>query len=122
MPSTPSALHLACDDSIVVSAADHYVYTWESFTGKPFLQNNLDVSDAFTHPGGYMHYKLVTGLTVVRCPDVHQDPLLLSIGMDRLLRISSLNTFEVFHQERLVSPCTALGAFVCRLLNFGLVW
>ncbi|KAL5968857.1 hypothetical protein TSMEX_003411 [Taenia solium] len=111
LPSTPSALHLACDDSIVVSAADHYVYTWESFTGKPFLQKNLDVSDIFTHPGGYMHYKLVTGLTVVRCPDVHQDPLLLSVGMDRLLRISSLNTFEVFHQERLVSPCTALGAF-----------
>ncbi|KAL5108648.1 hypothetical protein TcWFU_002807 [Taenia crassiceps] len=111
LSSTPSALHLACDDSIVVSAADHYVYTWESFTGKPFLQNHLDVSSVSTHPGGYMHYKLITGLTVVRCPDVHQDPLLLSIGMDRLLRISSLNTFEVLHQERLVSPCTALGAF-----------
>ncbi|VDM23171.1 unnamed protein product [Hydatigera taeniaeformis] len=111
VPSTPSALHLACDDSIVVSAADHYVYTWESFTGKPFLQENLDVSDIFTHPGGYMHYKLITGLSVVQCPDVHRDPLLLSIGMDRLLRISSLKSFEVFHQERLVSPCTAIATF-----------
>ncbi|CDI97582.1 U3 small nucleolar RNA associated protein 15 [Echinococcus multilocularis] len=111
LPSTPSALHLACDDSIVVSAANHYVYTWESSTGKPFLQNGLDAPNVSTHPGGYMHYKLITGLTVVRCFDAHQDPLLLSTGMDRLLRITSLNTFEVLHQERLVSPCTALGAF-----------
>ncbi len=59
-----------------------------------------------------MHYKLVTGLDVVQCPDVHQDPLLLSVGMDKLLRITNLRTFQEFHQERLSSPCTALGAFV----------
>ncbi|VDD83869.1 unnamed protein product [Mesocestoides corti] len=106
-----SALHLACDDKVLVAAADQYVYSWETPTGKPYLQSNLDVTDTTVHPGSYMHYKLVMGLTVIKCPDVHQDPLLLSIGMDKLLRITSLNTFQEFHQERLVSACTALGAF-----------
>ena len=94
-----------------MSAADQYIYTWLTSTGEPLLQSNLDVPDRSSHPGAYMHYKLITGLSVVQCPGIY-DPLLLSVGMDRLLRISNLYSFEVLHQERLASPCTALGVFV----------
>nr|CDS32318.1 U3 small nucleolar RNA associated protein 15 [Hymenolepis microstoma] len=109
--SSPSSLKFAYDDQIIVSAADQYVYTWDVTTRMPWLQTNLTPSDPLAHPGVYMHYKLITDMSIIHSPDVHQDPLLLSVGMDRLLRISSLKSLDVFHQERLPSPCTALAAF-----------
>ncbi|VDO05637.1 unnamed protein product [Rodentolepis nana] len=109
--SSPSSLKFAYDDQIIVSAADQYVYTWDVATRRPWLQTNLTSSDPLAHPGVYMHYKLITDMAIIHSPDVHQDPLLLSVGMDRLLRISSLKSADVFHQERLPSPCTALAAF-----------
>ncbi|VDL61197.1 unnamed protein product [Hymenolepis diminuta] len=119
--STPSALKFACDDKVIVSAADQYVYTWDVPNRRPWLQTNLTPAEPLAHPGVYMHYKLVTDMAIIQSPDVHQDPLLLSVGMDRLLRISSLRTLDVFHQERLSAPCTALAAFVRLFFLFVLL-
>ncbi|KAL7060097.1 hypothetical protein AAHC03_09873 [Spirometra sp. Aus1] len=66
-------------------------------------------ADAGGFPGLYTHYKLITSLTSCFCRAIQSGELLLSAGMDKLLKITSLDTFEELHQERLAAPITGLG-------------
>nr|VZI32404.1 unnamed protein product [Spirometra erinaceieuropaei] len=107
LPSPVSALHLTANDAFLTAAAGQCIYAWSIAAGKPFSPSMA--ADAGGFPGLYTHYKLITSLTSCFCPAIQSGELLLSAGMDKLLKITSLDTFEELHQERLAAPITGLG-------------
>uniref|UniRef100_A0A183SZI2 U3 small nucleolar RNA-associated protein 15 homolog n=1 Tax=Schistocephalus solidus TaxID=70667 RepID=A0A183SZI2_SCHSO len=107
LPCPVSALQLTANDVLLTAAAGQYIYAWDIVAGKPFSPSMA--TDAGGFPGLYTHYKLITGLASCFCPAVRSCELLLSTGMDKLLKITSLDTFEELHQERLAAPITGLG-------------
>ncbi|KER28695.1 hypothetical protein T265_13519, partial [Opisthorchis viverrini] len=122
LPNAISAVTLDATDKTLVVADGSFIRFWNP-TARKFLSAggvssggvSVEQTDAVR-----IHYKMVTGLCVVNHPDPQQGEVLLSVSLDKLMKVTSLVDFKELHQTRYLVPLTAVAATLdCETMIVG---
>ncbi|KAF6776736.1 hypothetical protein AHF37_03860 [Paragonimus kellicotti] len=110
LPDAISAMALNSIDQQLVIATSCFVQVLD-LSSASFLPLSSDSS--LTRENGHglrLHYKLITELCIVQHPDPRQDEVLLSVSMDKTMKVTHLTDFSNLHQMRCLLPLTAVAA------------
>ncbi|TGZ67268.1 hypothetical protein CRM22_004922 [Opisthorchis felineus] len=122
LPNAISAVTLDTTDKTLVVADGSFIRFWNP-TARKFLypggvssgDSSVEQTDAVR-----IHYKMVTDLCVVNHPDPQQGEVLLSVSLDKLMKVTSLVDFKELHQTRYLVPLTAVAATLdCETMIVG---
>ncbi|KAF7261234.1 hypothetical protein EG68_02293 [Paragonimus skrjabini miyazakii] len=110
LPDAISAMALNSMDQQLVIATSCFVHVLD-LPSAGFLPLSSDSS--LTREDGHslrLHYKLITELCVVQHPDPRQDEVLLSVSMDKTMKVTHLTDFSNLHQMRCLLPLSSVAA------------
>ncbi|KAF5399161.1 WD domain G-beta repeat protein [Paragonimus heterotremus] len=110
LPDAISAMALNSIDQQLVIATSCFVHVLD-LPSASFLPLSSDSS--LTREDGHglrLHYKLITELCIVQHPDPRQDEVLLSVSLDKTLKVTHLTDFSNLHQMRCLLPLSAVAA------------
>ncbi|KAA3678979.1 U3 small nucleolar RNA-associated protein 15 [Paragonimus westermani] len=110
LPDAISAMALNSIDQKLVIATSCFVHVLD-LPSASFLPQSPDSSlNQEDRHGLRLHYKLITELCIVQHPDPGQGEVLLSVSMDKTMKVTHLTDFNDLHQIRCLLPLSAVAA------------
>ncbi|KAL3319098.1 snoRNA-binding rRNA-processing protein [Cichlidogyrus casuarinus] len=102
------ALAINEDDSLLVAASGYNINAWDVSQQSQalFLQESYD----YKVEGARRHLKYITDLAVVSHPNSQEGEVILSSGLDKLVRVTKLSDFSDLHQFKTFNSALAVSA------------